>query len=66
MLVIKSEEGQKIRVGDDICIAILKHQDGTVYIGVDAPIRMAIEYEKDRKTIRPALSTDVNQLRKAG
>ncbi|WP_083505065.1 carbon storage regulator [Legionella santicrucis] len=36
MLVLSSEEGESIMMGDNVCITILKNVDGKVDVGISA------------------------------
>lgn len=42
MLVLSRRVGEKIIIGDDITITIVRVSQGTVRIGVDAPRTMAV------------------------
>ncbi len=46
MLVLSRKEGQKIRVGDDICITIVRVSASVVRIGVEAPEDVVIVREE--------------------
>jgi len=37
MLVLSRKEGEKIRIGDDVVITIVRAQGGKVRVGVEAP-----------------------------
>ncbi len=42
MLVIKRKEGESILIGDDIEISVVKAEDGTVRLAIDAPKEVTI------------------------
>ncbi|SFA74407.1 carbon storage regulator CsrA [Clostridium frigidicarnis] len=42
MLVISRKKGESIRIGDDIEITVVKAEDGTVKLAIDAPRNIQI------------------------
>ncbi len=58
MLVLTRRENQKIHIGDDISVLVVKARDGSVRLGIDAPSDVWIgreeiyERKHDRTTSR--------------
>jgi len=46
MLIFSRKPGQKIKIGDDIEIAVLEVRRGQVRIGIDAPKRFSVHREE--------------------
>ena len=46
MLVIGRKVGQTIKIGEDIIITVLKCENGSVKIGIDAPKELTIIREE--------------------
>ncbi len=46
MLVLARKPGQKIIVGDNITITLTKIEDGTAWVGIDAPRGMPVDREE--------------------
>ena len=53
MLVLSRKVGEKILIGDDISITVVRVAQGTVRIGVEAPERLQIVREeiKDQQRV---------------
>lgn len=49
MLVITRKPGEKIQIGDDITICVIKYERGQVRIGIDAPIKYRITRIDNKK-----------------
>jgi len=56
MLVLSRRVGEKILIGDDICVTVVRVAQGVVRLGIEAPDKMAIVREeiKDRQTQKRA------------
>ncbi|MDD4269244.1 MAG: carbon storage regulator [Pirellulales bacterium] len=60
MLVLSRKVGERILVGDEITITVVRMAQGVVRIGVEAPAEMAIvreeikEQASVKKSVRPA------------
>ncbi len=52
MLVLSRRVGEKILIGDEICVTVVRVSQGVVRLGIEAPDKMAIVREeiKDRQT----------------
>ncbi|KJE76211.1 hypothetical protein FEAC_20730 [Ferrimicrobium acidiphilum DSM 19497] len=46
MLVITREEGERIVIDDDIVITVVESKRGSVRIGIEAPLQVAISREE--------------------
>ncbi len=46
MLVLTRKEDQKIHIGNDISIMVVKTQDGSVRLGIEAPKGVAVDREE--------------------
>jgi len=68
MLVVGRKKGESILIGDDIEIKIVKIDDGSVKIAVDAPKKISILrkelYDKIKKENKKAAISDVNVISK--
>ena len=56
MLVLSRREGEKIRIGDDIVITVVRQCGDKVRIGIDAPPDMLVlreELERREPSARP-------------
>jgi carbon storage regulator len=60
MLVITRKTGERVRVGDDVTIAVLEISGSTVRLGIDAPRELAVyreeiwsAIEEEKRTKRP-------------
>ncbi|MCB1757748.1 MAG: carbon storage regulator [Gammaproteobacteria bacterium] len=42
MLIIKRKVGETIRIGKDITVSVLNEEDGSICLGVDAPVSLEI------------------------
>ena len=66
MLVITRKKGQSLLIGDDIEIKIVKVEDGSVKIGIDAPKEKVIlrkeVYEKVKEENKNATSSNLDLL----
>ncbi len=51
MLVLSRRVGERILIGDDICVTVVRVTQGVVRLGIEAPDKMAIVREeiKDRQ-----------------
>lgn len=56
MLVLSRKIGEKILIGDQIAVTVVRVSQGTVRIGVEAPNDMAIVREEIRGEPKPAAS----------
>lgn len=56
MLVLSRKIGEKILIGDQIAVTVVRVSQGTVRIGVEAPNDMAIVREEIRDEPKPATS----------
>ena len=56
MLVLSRKAGERISIGDQICITIVRVQGQTVRIGIDAPANLTVVREElaDRRDARAA------------
>ncbi|MBO5438383.1 MAG: carbon storage regulator [Thermoguttaceae bacterium] len=50
MLVLSRKTGDRILIGDDIAVTIVRVAQGTVRIGIEAPSGVAIVREEIQKT----------------
>jgi carbon storage regulator len=63
MLVLSRKETEKIKIGDNITITILRLTDGRVRLGIDAPPEVIVL----RDELKPKAATGLAQpLAKAG
>ncbi len=65
MLVLSRKVGDRIHIGPDVAITIVKLSGGTVRIGVEAPPQMAIvrdELKEDIEREMNAASQPANQI----
>lgn len=67
MLVVTRKKDQSILIGDDIEIKIVKIEDGSVKIAIEAPKEMTIlrkeVLEKVKEENKNAISGDINLLK---
>ena len=65
MLVLSRKVGDRIHIGPDVAITIVKLSGGTVRIGVEAPPHMAIVRDELKESIElemNAASQPVNEI----
>jgi carbon storage regulator len=65
MLVLSRKVGERILIGDQIAVTVVRLAQGTVRLGVEAPSEMAIVREeiKDQRSAGATGSTVANQPR---
>ena len=67
MLIITRKKGESLMIGDDIEITISKIEDGSVKIGIKAPMDVTILrkelYEQVERENKEAINVDMNLLR---
>lgn len=67
MLVIKRKKGETIQIGDNIEITVIKIEDGSVKIAIDAPKKITILRKELVKEVteenKEAAKIDVNILK---
>ena len=54
MLVLSRKVGQRILIGDDICVTIVRVAQGGVRIGIEAPKELPIVREELKKELDAA------------
>lgn len=54
MLVLSRKEGERIRIGDDVQLVVLRSSSGGVKLGIEAPRQVRIL----RSELQPAFSDD--------
>lgn len=64
MLVLSRQVGQRILIGDDIAVTVVRIAPGTVRIGVEAPGSVAIVREEisDREVPPAGVVADLHDL----
>ncbi len=65
MLVLSRKVGEKILVGDDVAITVVRVAQGSVRIGVEAPDDMVIVREEIRTASKQAGDEDAPHRKKA-
>lgn len=55
MLVLTRKEGEKIRIGDDIVISVVRVNGDKVRIGIEAPTSMTILRDELKAKERPII-----------
>lgn len=69
MLIISRKKGESILIGDDIEISIMKIDDNTVKIGINAPQQVTILrkeiYEKVKEENKKALQNNIYTVNKS-
>ena len=63
MLVVSRKVGQRILIGDDIVITVVKLGSGGVRIGVDAPSELAVVREELAEQLRKAEELAIKNAR---
>ncbi|MGN2369762.1 carbon storage regulator CsrA [Clostridium cagae] len=67
MLIITRRKDESLMIGDDIEITVLKLEDGSVKLGINAPREITILrkelYEAVKEENKKAMSIDVNLLK---
>jgi carbon storage regulator len=58
MLVLTRKVGQRIRIGDDVIITLVRIQGDKVRVGIEAPRDVAIHREEVRLRIESGLGRD--------
>ena len=43
MFIVKRQVGEGFAIGEDITVRVLHDDEGGIYLGVDAPVTLAIE-----------------------
>ena len=61
MLVLSRKVGERILIGDKICLTVVKIGHGGVRIGVDAPAELAVVREELAEELRRAEQAMVNE-----
>ena len=69
MLVLSRKAGEKIKIGKDIVVNILKIEGGTIRIGIEAPQKVAIlrmeVFEKIQKENIESASRGIDEITSA-
>ena len=61
MLVLTRREGERIRIGDDVWVTVLRTASGRVKIGIDAPRHVSVvRSECVGQDAQPAPAADVS------
>ncbi|WP_315077695.1 carbon storage regulator CsrA [uncultured Clostridium sp.] len=67
MLIITRKKDESLMIGDDIEITVLKLEDGSVKLGIDAPRETAILrkelYEAVKEENKKAMNIDMSLLK---
>ena len=58
MLVLTRKVGQRIRIGDDVVITLVRIQGDKVRVGIEAPRDVAIHREEVRLRLEAGLGRD--------
>lgn len=61
MLVLRRNEGERIKIGDDITITVIDVWRTQVRIGIDAPIEIPVHREEIYDAIQREREDDRNQ-----
>ena len=59
MLVLSRKVGQRILIGDQVTITVVRVSQGTVRIGVEAPTELPIVREEIKLDMEPAFEGEV-------
>ncbi len=66
MLIVKRKVGDRVLIGNDITVSVLNQEDGTVYLGIDAPVSLDIlKHELHRHIEKTRVAGNEPQIRKA-
>jgi carbon storage regulator len=52
MLVLSRKQGERIQIGDSICVTVLDSRNGKVRLGIDGPASVPIHREEVYQRIR--------------
>ena len=68
MLIITRKKDESLMIGDDIEVTVLKLEDGSVKLGINAPKEVSILrkelYEAVKEENKKAINIDMNLLKK--
>lgn len=62
MLVLTRKVGQRIRIGEEITVTVVRIQGDKVRIGIEAPPEVAIHREEVHQRIRALANAKTNRL----
>lgn len=66
MLIVKRKVGETIRIGKDITVSVLHEENGSICIGVDAPVSLTVlRLELDDRIKNSSVDVLFPELKKA-
>ncbi|MCH2114229.1 MAG: carbon storage regulator [Pirellulales bacterium] len=65
MLVVSRKVGERILIGDNIAVTLVKVGSGSVRIGIEAPTEMAVIREELAEQLRQATQLAIDEAKRS-